>query len=163
MTRLTPKAKGSLLSYLTILLLTTLTTAAKLTVLIPSSSILPNPIGLPPTTHATLSTLSHGSTKSPLRASITRDSRFIFDLGASASAASYLLDVHARDVVFAAYRVDVGAGGVIEGVWETFRGNEWDNKGAPVAVFDEGEAKDAEVKVKALTRREFYETRAGCM
>ena len=61
------------------------------------------------------------------------------------------------------------------GVWETFRGNPWDNRGAEMFNFvvdgasagaGAGEEKrkdmDVIVEAKVLARRGFYEQRAQC-
>ena len=46
--------------------------------------------------------------------------------------------------------------GVVE-VWQTFRGNEWDNKGERIAG-----GRDVSVEVKVLGKKNFYESRGGC-
>lgn len=74
---------------------------------------------------------------------------------------SYLLDIHTRDTVFAPYRVDVESDGRITGIWETFRGSPWEDRGGLVAG-NNGE-KDALIEPKVLGRRNFYEERPGCM
>jgi len=64
--------------------------------------------------------------------------------------------------VFAPYRVDVAADGKVLGVWETFRGNPWDNRGAEKFNAVDATAKDVTVEAKLLTRRVFYEQRSKC-
>ncbi|WEW56338.1 hypothetical protein PRK78_001781 [Emydomyces testavorans] len=137
--------------------------ASILTITIPASNLLPNPGALPPSTHATLTTLSprHALLKAPL----SRSSSFSFrnlglDSDSSLQTSSYLLDIHSRDYEFAPYRVDVSADGNIIGVWETYRGNPWDNKGAEKAVGTGSGLVHVEVKV--LKKREFYEEREKC-
>ena len=46
--------------------------------------------------------------------------------------------------------------GVVE-VYQTFRGNEWDNKGERL-----GAGVDVNVNVRVLTEKNFYESRGGC-
>lgn len=73
--------------------------------------------------------------------------------------------------------MDVSADGAVMGVWETFRGNPWDNRGAEMFNFvvdgaaagagaEAGEAKkkdmDVIVEAKVLARRGFYEQRTQC-
>lgn len=151
--------------------------AASLTITIPPSNILPNPHVLPPTTHATLTTLPSSSSqkKHVLTAPLTRSSTFVFpDLDLNGSSQnqqqreSYLLDIRSREYVFAPYRVDVGAEGTILGVWETFRGNPWDNRGAEKFVAAQatgrtsGQNQDVVVEAKVVARRGFYEERPRC-
>jgi hypothetical protein len=68
--------------------------------------------------------------------------------------------------VFAPYRVDIGADGRVVGVWETYRGNAWDNKGAEKVVgHGEGQevgGENALVEAKVLAKRGFYEERPKC-
>ena len=52
--------------------------------------------------------------------------------------------------------MDVGEEGQVE-VWQTFRGNEWDNKGERVG------AGSGVVEVKVVGHKGFYEIREGCM
>lgn len=99
-----------------------------LTVSLPAK---PNPFLLPPSTHATLSSL-HKRLDAPLTAVNT----FSFH---NVSADSYLLDVHCATDTFQPLRVDVGEDGAVK-AWETFRGNEWGNKGEEVPVKSEGES-----------------------
>ncbi len=72
--------------------------------------------------------------------------------------------------MFAPYRVDIAADGAVIGVWETFRGNPWENRGVEKYVVDVagytggGSAKKADVVVEAkvLGKKGFYEERATC-
>ncbi|KAI1965856.1 medium-chain fatty acid-CoA ligase faa2 [Ophidiomyces ophidiicola] len=142
-------------------LLIHISAASVLTITIPSSNLLPNPAVLPPSTHATLTTLS--PQRALLKAPLSRSSSITFhDLRPSSDSkerTSYLLDIYSRDYVFAPYRVDVGADGNVIGVWETFRGNPWDNKGVEKAVGSGSGLVNFEAKV--LAKREFYEEREG--
>ena len=53
--------------------------------------------------------------------------------------------------------MDVSEKGYVE-VWQTFRGNEWENKGERVGG---GEGKVA-VDVRVAAEKGFYESRGGC-
>ncbi|CRG86719.1 long-chain acyl-CoA synthetase [Talaromyces islandicus] len=147
-----PKAKLSMLA-----------AATSLNIQIPPSTVLPNPHGLAANTHATLTTLSD-SQQHVLTASLTRSAGFVFSgLPASASKESYLLDIRSREYIFAPYRVDVAADGSILGIWETFRGNQWENRGLEKYVAQVTDKPKADVAVtvdaRVLARREFYEER----
>lgn len=120
-----------------------------LTVSLPAK---PNPFLLPPSTHATLSSL-HKRLDAPLTAVNT----FSFH---NVSADSYLLDVHCATDTFQPLRVDVGEDGAVK-VWETFRGNEWGNKGEEVPVKGEGESRRG-FSVKALGGKIFLLERPAC-
>ncbi|KAM6476535.1 hypothetical protein HDV62DRAFT_384176 [Trichoderma sp. SZMC 28011] len=97
----------------------------------------PNPFLLPPSTHATLSSL-HKRLEAPL----TTVNTFNFH---NVTADSYLLDVHCATEAFHPLRVDVGEDGEVK-AWETYRGNEWANKGEEVPVKTEGGARGISVK-----------------
>lgn len=137
---------------------------ASLTIIIPPSSLLSNPHVLPATTHATLTTLPAAGKGHIQTASLTRSSTFVFPDLLSGQPESYLLDIRAGEFVFAPYRVDVAADGSILGVWETFRGNPWDNRGSERYVVDVAGKKSGEVAVEAkvIGRKGFYEERAKC-
>ncbi|KAL1968749.1 hypothetical protein VTN77DRAFT_1575 [Rasamsonia byssochlamydoides] len=144
------------------------TASAALTITIPPSNLLPNPHVLPPTTHATLTTLPSSSQKKHVfTAPLTRSSTFVFpDLQQQQQQReSYLLDIRSKEYVFAPYRVDVAADGTILGIWETFRGNPWDNRGAEKFVApagrssSSGQNQDVIVEAKVVARRGFYEER----
>lgn len=51
------------------------------------------------------------------------------------------------------------------GVWETFRGNPWENRGAEKYVRDAAKTAgdDVVVSAKVLGKREFYEERTKCI
>ncbi|KAH6608115.1 nonselective cation channel [Trichoderma cornu-damae] len=106
----------------------------------------PNPFLLPPSTHATLSSL-HKRLDAPLTAVNT----FSFH---NVSADSYLLDVHCATDFFHPLRVDVGDDGEVR-AWETYRGNEWGNKGEEVQVRSEG-ASWRGIGVKAVGGKLFF-------
>jgi len=133
--------------------------AASLTISIPSSSLLPNPHSLPATTHATLTTADR-----ILTAPLTRSSTLVFSDVTSSGPSSYILDIRSGEWVFAPYRVDVAADGTVLGVWETFRGHPWDNRGAEKYVVDITGKKlaDVVIEAKVVGRKGFYEERAKC-
>lgn len=130
--------------------------AAKLTINIPPSPpVLPNPATLPPSTHAVLIGAPGIKFSAPLR----RDNTFVFE---SLPESSYLLSIHSRDHYFLPYRVDVGhtegeAAQEIVHVWQTFRGNEWSNKG-PHFGSGQGELK---IDARPAAPKEFYQARGG--
>jgi hypothetical protein len=135
------------------------TLAAHIAISIAQPSFAFNPSTLPPNTHATL----HAS-GTPLTAVLNRANKFVF---ANVPTGSYLLEVHARDYAFEPLRIDVADEGGKEYVksWQSFRGNEWDNKGEKRG---EGEANvaggvaKAEVWVNVLGGKEYYAKRQGC-
>ncbi|KAI9933361.1 hypothetical protein ASPWEDRAFT_53134 [Aspergillus wentii DTO 134E9] len=160
----------SLSSLLFSLLAATTATASSssLTITIPPSNILPNPNALLAGTHATLTSLPSSDQEKhnhPLTAPLTRSATFVFRHLPSklAQPESYLLDIRSAEYVFAPYRVDISAEGIVLGVWETFRGNTWENRGAEKFVVDVAAKKkstDVTVEAKVLARRGFYEERA---
>jgi len=137
-------------------LLVSLVQAAQLTISIPSSHILENPSALPPSTHATLL----GPNGQLRRALLTRSNTLSFP---SLPVGAHLLNIHSRDYIFAPLRVDVlpsttaeGTAEIIE-VHQTFRGNEWSNKGQKY-----GSAKDKLViAIPPTGKRDFYMSRGG--
>ena len=115
---------------------------------VPATNVLPSPSSLLPSTHATLT-----KANLTLTALLRRNNVFkFFDMPDG----SYLCDIYNRDFSFAPLRVDVDRQGVVE-VYQTFRGNEWDNKGERLGV-----GKDVNVNVKVLVEKNFYESRGGC-
>lgn len=145
-----------MLLYPTLALCTTLVSAAKLTISIPSSPpLLPNPASLPPSTHAVLIGPPGVRYDMPIR----KDNTFVFpDL----TEASYLLTVHTRDYFFVPLRVDVervGDGSQQETInaWQTFRGNEWSNKG-PLYGYGKDELS---VQIRPSGVKNFYQERGG--
>lgn len=138
--------------------LTALTSAARFTLHIPTTPSL-NPSTLPPTTHATLQ--SHGA---PITAPLTRANSFQFS---NVAPGSYLATIHTRDYMFEPLRIDVSIEEAVEGsgekkevvqAWQTFWGNEWDNKGESRATGGNGVV----VEVKGVRGKEFYVERQGC-
>lgn len=133
-----------------------LASAANLTVAVPPSQLLPNPGVLPPSTHAILL----GPPGVRLDAPIRRDNTFVFS---DLPEASYLLTIHSRDYFFAPLRVDVQQPASAEDplqtieAWQTFRGNEWSNKGPS---FGAGKG-SLTINVRAGAPKDFYQERGG--
>nr|CDP27217.1 Putative protein of unknown function [Podospora anserina S mat+] len=108
-----------------------------LTVHIPPSAPLPNPAALLPQTHATLNSLTkHHS------APLSDKSNFHFH---NVTPGSYLLDIHCLTHAFLPLRVDISPSSSSSSdpseqspikieAWETFRGNDWGNKGEKVST-----------------------------
>jgi hypothetical protein len=166
-----------LLNPLTLLLLLITPALSDLTLTVPPSPLLPNPHSLPADTHATLTSTSLAN---PIKAPLTRSATFVFSGIASSEykisqrddlSGSYLLDIRSSEYVFTPLRVDLDERGYVKGVWETFRGNEWGNRGVekylrPVdvqVVAGQGNAGDVVVDVKVVGRKGFYEVRQTCM
>lgn len=135
-------------------------TAANLALTIPPAAILPNPAAsLLASTHATLH-----SSGAPFSAPLRRDGTFAFR---DVLPGSYLLSVHSRDYVFENLRVDVEVEGEKEKVraWQTFRGNEWANRGekrGESAASAGGRAELEGVEVRIVAGKEYYLERQGC-
>ncbi|KAI9901642.1 hypothetical protein N3K66_003459 [Trichothecium roseum] len=126
--------------------------AADLTIYLSASN--PNPFTLPASTHATLTTA-----RFRLAAPLSAVNTFVFH---NVTPGSYLADVHCPTDGFAPLRIDVKGGsdsdsGIAE-AWETYRGNEWDNKGERLEV-KEGSA-GLGVEIKASGRKNYYSERA---
>lgn len=123
--------------------------AADLTLYLPTK---PNPFTLPPTTHATLTSLG-SSYSAPLSSVNTFAFRNVSAPG------SYLADIHCPTDAFQPLRIDVDAEGAVQ-AWETFRGNEWDNKGEALAVREGSVGKG--VEVRALGGKNYFAERPKC-
>lgn len=134
------------------------------TLWIPSSQQLPSPQILPSTTHATLTSL-----RNLFDAPLTAAGSFVFR---NVTAGSYLADVHCGTHGFAPLRVDVlpsesGAGEkggkageqMVVKAWETYRGNDWENKGQEVA---RSGGEHARFAVRALGPKEYFVERGSC-
>ena len=152
-----------------------------ITLTIPASPPhLPNPHLLAPSTHATLTKL--GGDPGDHYAPLTTTNTFVFR---NVTGGSYLADVHSATHGFAPLRVDVyeeGGQGEGEGegeegrkggqvrVWETFRGNEWENKGAEVRRLAAASASASAsassptgaFPVRVLGRKVFFAERGSC-
>lgn len=75
------------------------------------------------------------------------------------------MDVHCRDYSFEPLRIDVvknetAPGGEYVMAWQTFRGNEWDNKGEVRAQGDGNT--DVKMDVRCTGAKEYYQQRQGC-
>lgn len=136
-----------------------LSLAAHLTISIPSSPpLLSNPSTLPPTTHATL--LGPDGTIHSSR--LTRQNTITFS---SLASGSHLLSIFTRDYTFPQYRIDVtplsqstpsDPKEAIE-IVQTFRGNEWGNKGQ---VYGSGND-TVTIALSPNAKKEFYAQRQG--
>ncbi|KYK61726.1 hypothetical protein DCS_02869 [Drechmeria coniospora] len=121
-----PPILGALATLLLTVTAHTTTDTTTVTILLPAN---PNPFTLSSRTHATLSSLGvHYD------ASVSTLNAFVFR---NVSAGSYLLDVHCPTEAYRPLRIDVT---VADGVqaWQTFRGNEWSNKGEAVPAKEGG-------------------------
>lgn len=132
-----------------------LTSAARLLLQVPNT-ILVNPSTLPSTTHATLQ-----SSGPPIDAYLTRSNTFIFN---NVSAGSYLATVHCRDFAFEPLRIDVSVEDAGDGkkevvrAWQTFLGNEWDNKGESRGEGGSGLV----IEARPVVEKYFFQERQGC-
>lgn len=127
-----------------------------ITLALPPSASLPNPAALPPSTRASLSSLGV-----LLVAPLSTQNTFVFR---NVSAGSYLADVACATHAFAPLRVDVDlvsgeAGGVTVKAWETYRGNEWGNRGEGVVPAGEG----GWLEVRVLGGKGYYSERSKCL
>ncbi|KAK4222415.1 Cys/Met metabolism PLP-dependent enzyme-domain-containing protein [Podospora fimiseda] len=101
------------------------TPQTSLTILIPPTPNLPNPNILPPSTTASLSSLAKPFTSAPLSLKNT----FVFH---NVTPGSYLVDIHCTTYAFSPLRLDVlrnEENEITVRAWETYRGNDWNNKG----------------------------------
>lgn len=111
----------------------------------------PNPYSLPPTTHATLTSL-----RRRIAAPLSASNAFVFR---NVQPGSYLLDVHCSTDGFKPLRVDVTAADDVE-VWETFRGNDWANRGERLALRDGSAGRG--VDAKPLGGKQYFTERQKC-
>ncbi|KAJ4347847.1 uncharacterized protein N0V89_009217 [Didymosphaeria variabile] len=137
--------------------LASVASAARFILLIPNTPLV-NPSSLPSSTHATLQ-----SSGPPLDAYITRSNSFNFN---NVSVGSYLATIHSRDYAFEPLRIDVTLEEAVEGsgdkrekvhAWQTFIGNEWDNKGEPRGEGGNGLV----IEVPPKAPKEYFQERAG--
>ncbi|CAO2648558.1 Nn.00g078250.m01.CDS01 [Neocucurbitaria sp. VM-36] len=144
-------------SLTTLASLASLTSAARFLLQIPNTALV-NPSTLPSTTHATLQ-----SSGPLLNAYLTRSNTFNFN---NISSGSYLATIHCRDYAFEPLRIDVGVDEAVDGsedkkevikAWQTFLGNEWDNKGESRGEGGNGLV----VEVRPVTMKYFYQERQG--
>ncbi|QIX02165.1 hypothetical protein AMS68_007682 [Peltaster fructicola] len=130
----------------------TLALAAKLNVQIAAGNALSNTASLPASAHAVLLGPTGLRHDTPLR----RDSSFTFD---DITPASYLLTIYAHELIFPPLRVDVvqQAGQEEISAWQTFRGNEWSNKGPHFGTAND----QLSIQVRPAGQKEFYQPRGG--
>lgn len=123
-------------------------TTTTLTIAIPASHFLPNPNALHPSTSGTLTHKSSTSSdiNGVLSAPLSAANTLVFR---NVSAGSYLFDLSCGSHAFIPLRVDVfptssGSDDKVQSdslevrAWETYRGNDWNNKGEAVAVRSNG-------------------------
>jgi hypothetical protein len=134
---------------LTLSTLLTLALSTSLTLYLPAK---PNPFTLPPSTHATLSSLHHRHS-----APLSSINTFVFHNITPGD--SYLVDVYCPGHAYQPLRVDVGADGELK-AWETFRGNDWGNKGEELGVREGGGGKG--VELRALGAKTYFTERPKC-
>ncbi|KAF1943359.1 hypothetical protein EJ02DRAFT_502213 [Clathrospora elynae] len=134
-----------------------LVSSARLLLQIPTTHLV-NPSTLPSTTHATLQ-----SSGLPLDTYLTRSNTFNFN---NVSAGSYLATVHCRDFAFEPLRIDVSVEEAVEGsgemkevirAWQTFLGNDWDNKGESRGEGGNGLV----IEARPVGQKWFYQERQG--
>jgi|SRR6478752_8295326 hypothetical protein len=136
-----------------ILALLPLALADSLTLYLPSN---PNPFSIPANTHATLSSAGvHFS--APLSSANT----FVFH---NVTPGSYLADVHCPTDAFHPLRIDVqlaedGEEGIVR-AWETYRGNDWGNKGEVVQVKEGSKGRGFELR--AIGGKNYFMERPQC-
>jgi O-acetylhomoserine/O-acetylserine sulfhydrylase len=146
------------------------TTTTKITLRLPPAGqnpALPNPHLLPAATHATLTTAGRA-----LSAPLSTANTFVFR---DVAPGSYLVDVHCATHGFVPYRLDVtfprltgeekgdkAGGGLEVSAWETFRGNDWGNKGEGVPVGVAVGGGEVEVEVRVRGGKGYFMERSGC-
>ncbi|OAA71245.1 hypothetical protein ISF_01796 [Cordyceps fumosorosea ARSEF 2679] len=134
--RLLPSAAG-------LLALLDLSAASTITLYLPST---PAPASLSPRAHATLS-----APGLRLSAPLSDAHAFVFR---NVTAGSYLVDVHCPSDGFAPLRVDVSDEAAVQ-AWETFRGNDWDNKGEALTLQSREDGSSG-FEVRALGRKTYF-------
>ena len=119
---------------------------------IPASHLLADPWRLPPSTHATLTSLRVAAS-----APLTTTNTLVFH---NVSAGSYLVDVHSPTHAFMPIRLDVAPDAAADGqalrveAWETYRGNDWGNKGEAIPL------SDGRFEVRALGPKGYFSERS---
>ncbi|KAI5457973.1 hypothetical protein BGZ63DRAFT_392309 [Mariannaea sp. PMI_226] len=134
----------AILGVFALLALPAVVSAASLTLYLPSK---PNPFGLSPNTHATLSNLG-AQFSAPLSTSNT----FVFQ---NVTPGSYLVDVHCPTEVYSPLRVDIALDEKVPvQAWETYRGNDWENKGEAVPL--RGGSGGRGIEVRAVRTKSYF-------
>lgn len=129
---------------------TSTSTSTTVTLHIPSSPQLLNPYTLPSSTLATLSSL-HKRHSAPLSTHNT----FVFH---NVTDGSYLVDVHCATHFFAPLRLDI-----VDGqpkAWETYRGNDWNNKGEGIPLTDGRGEKEMWFELRVLGAKNYFVERS---
>ncbi|KAI5863406.1 hypothetical protein GGS23DRAFT_621052 [Durotheca rogersii] len=137
---------------------------------VPASAALARPLSLAPATHATLSALG-ARLRAPLSGSPAAgggDALFVFR---NVTPGSYLADVHCASHAFAPLRVDVypaaADADAAEGqalrvrAWETFRGNDWDNRGPEIPRAAGVGVEGGRFPVRVLGAKEYFVERGS--
>lgn len=150
-------------------------TGTTVTLAIPASPHLPNPLHQLSghRTHATLSRLGaayeaplSGPLPPPSSSPNTNNAAFL--VFHNVTPGSYIADVHSASHGFAPLRVDVVVGADETApkvrVWETFRGNEWENKGEEVRGLATGAGAGAAAAfpVRVLGAKAYFVERGSC-
>lgn len=113
----------------------------------------PNPFALAARTHATLASLGahHSAPLSAANAFVLRN----------VTPGSYLADVHCPSDAFRPLRIDVGGpDGRPVAAWETFRGNDWADRGEALPLRDGGAGPGFELR--HLGGKNYFVERPGC-
>ncbi|KAI9851670.1 MAG: hypothetical protein M1824_002582 [Vezdaea acicularis] len=145
---------------LTLLTLPLLSLATTLTLLLPPTTLLPNPSTLPPSTFALLQTSGQA-----IHAPLSRANTFLFR---NLTAGSYLLDIICKDYTFQPYRVDItlstsastSASDTIE-VYQLIHAQGWDAKGPKLPPLSGFSAGNSVFEVQPLATKDYYEARPG--
>lgn len=147
--------------YLLAIQLSHLILAIRLRPSISSSLAFTSASPLSPSTHARLTTLSQ-----IYSAPLQTDGKFVFP---NVTEGSYLFEIYCHSYFFAPLRVDVEESKDTDNleevqVWETFRGNEWENKGRKVPIRIEGQGKNKiyHFEVQSLATKKYIIERPGC-
>lgn len=123
--------------------------ATTITLYLPST---PAPLTLSPRTRATLTTLGRRFV-----APVSDVHTFVLR---NVTAGSYLVDVHCPTDGFAPLRVDVSEEDAVQ-AWETFRGNDWENKGEALALRRASDG-SAGFELRSLGRKGYFMERPKC-
>lgn len=185
--KMQPTHRVSLTSALITLLTIPILAADLSIVIPPTPPFFDNAASLPPSTHATLLSSSHNSSsshKSLRTAHISRSNTITFS---DLPSGSYLLDIFSHNYIFLPFRLDVAdshnsqviseqlaveENGQIYAdqnlkkardtrqtleIYQTFRGNEWDNRGPKLA----SGVDSLNVNVHPVSRRHFFQKRSA--
>lgn len=129
--------------------LLTLAAAADLTLYLPPK---PNPFTLPANTHATLNSLHHHHS-----APLSSVNTFVFRNVTPGE--SYLFDVYCSEHAYTPLRIDVGLNGDMK-AWETYRGNDWANKGEEYPILEGSMGRGVELRF--IGAKNYFAERPKC-